>query len=156
MSERSLEASSLSWYKDNLIILPQFPHKWDIQFDGTLYYVPRKRVENYLSGNDTSAISGEKLLFVAEGLDDIGKARGSGYEAITFIGDTVFVSIESINGNRSTSYVVRGLMDFENKKVVLDSSTKHEVKSQTDINNMGEETIISYKNSIYSIHEQMV
>ncbi len=148
LQERELEASGLSWYKDKLIILPQFPHKWEYQFDGALFYIHQKRIKNYLNRVDTTALEGEKLHFIAKGLDDIGKAYGSGYEAITFIDDTVFVSIESINRSKSTDYVVRGIIDFENKKVILDATTKHEVKSQTDIHNMGEETIFVYKNRI--------
>ena len=153
LKERTLESSSLSWYNDNLIILPQFPHKWDSQFDGALFFIPKSKIESYLKGVDRTPIQGEKIQFVAKGLDDIGKSKGSGYEAITFVEDTVFVSIESINKAKSTSYVVRGVIDFDNKKVILDATTKHEVKSQTDIYNMGEETIFSYKMHIYTIHE---
>lgn len=153
LSSRSLEASSLTWYKDYLIILPQFPHKWDDQFDGAIYFVPKERIESYINGENSNPIRGEKIQFIADGLDEIGKSNGSGYEAITFIGDTVYVSIESISDEIGASYIVRGKIDFENKKLILDASTKFEIKSQTGINNMGEETILHFKNYIYAIHE---
>ncbi len=153
LAERTLEASGLTWYKENLIVLPQFPHKWDEQFDGVIYYIPKERINSYISGENRNPIMGEKIYFTADGLDEVGKRRGSGYEAITFIGDTVYVSIESISGDESASYIVKGKIDFEKKKIVLDANSKVVIKSQTGIHNMGEETIFEFKNSVYAIHE---
>ena len=153
LAERSIEASGLSWYKDNLIILPQFPHKWDSENDGAIYFVTKERIEKYIDGSDQIPIYGEKIKFIATGLDSIGKSRGSGYEAITFKKDTVFVSIESVNNNNATSYLVKGIINFEERKIILDSESTFEVKSQTGIYNMGEETILEFGGFIYSIHE---
>ncbi|MCF6269291.1 MAG: hypothetical protein L3J41_06265 [Melioribacteraceae bacterium] len=153
LAERRLEASGLTWYKDNLIILPQFPHKWDDQFDGAIYFIPKERIESYLNGENRNPIKGEKILFAAEGLDEIGKRKGSGYEAITFIDDSVYLSIESVNGGESTSYIVSGVINFEERKITLNANSKIEVESQTGIHNMGEETILTYNASVFSIHE---
>jgi len=153
LSQSEIEASSLAWYNDNLIILPQFPHKWDSQYDGAVYFIPKEKIENYISGKDKNAIIAEKIHFSAKGLDKIGKSNGSGYEAITFVNDTVYVSIESINSNSPSSYIVMGKIDFDKKILVLDTNYMFEIKSQTNIHNMGEETIFSANNSIYSIHE---
>lgn len=153
LTERKLEASGLTWYNDNLIILPQFPHKWDDQFDGAIFFISKGRIESYLSGENRNPIKGEKIHFEAEGLDEIGKRNGSGYEAIIFIGDSVYVSIESVKSDESTSYVVAGFIDFEKKKITLDANSKIEVKSQTGIHNMGEETILTNNSSVFTIHE---
>ena len=153
LAERKLEASGLTWYNDNLIILPQFPHKWEDQFDGAIYFIPKERIESYLSGEDRNSIKGEKIYFSAEGLDEIGKRNGSGYEAIIFIGDSVYVSIESVKRDKSSSYVVAGVIDFEDKMLRLDANSKIEIKSQTRIHNMGEETILTNNSSVYTIHE---
>lgn len=153
LAERKLEASGLTWYNDNLIILPQFPHKWDGEFDGAVYFIPKERIESYLNGENKTPIKGEKIHFIAEGLDEIGKRRGSGYEAIAFVDDSLYVSIESISGDESTSYVVKGKIDFEEKKITLNADSKIEIKSQTGIHNMGEETILTNNGSVFSIHE---
>ena len=153
LSERTLEASGLAWYKNYLIILPQFPHKWDNRFDGALFYIEKERINDYISGKNRKPIIGKRIGFIAKGLDDIGKRKGSGYEAITFVDDTVFVSIESVNNHISTDYVVRGIIDFEKKAITLNADSKKEIKSQTGIHNMGEETILQYRNNIYTIHE---
>lgn len=153
LAERSIEASGLTWYGNNLIVLPQFPHKWNLENDGAIYFVTKERLEKYIDGNNKTPIIGEKIKFIATGLDEIGKSRGSGYEAITFKDDTVYVSIESINGNKATSYLVKGIIYFDEKKIVLNAESKFEVKSQTGIHNMGEETIVEFNESIYSIHE---
>lgn len=153
LAKKEFEASSLAWYKNYLIILPQFPHKWDNQFDGAIYFISQKELNNYISGEDKSPIKGEKIHFIADGLDEIGKRDGSGYEAITFINDKVFVSIESIDKDSSSSFIVKGNLDFENRKLVLDKNSKYEIKSQTNIYNMGEEAIFTHKNYIYALHE---
>ncbi len=153
LAERNFEASGMAWYKENLIILPQFPHKWDDKFDGAIYLIPKVRIEKFINGEDVNPILGEKIQFVAMGLDEIGKRKGSGYEAITFVDDTVFVSIESLSDDEPASYVVRGVIDLEKKRIVLDSNSKFKVKSQTNIHNMGEETILEFKKNIYTIHE---
>jgi len=153
LAKKEFEASSLAWYKNYLIILPQFPHKWDKQFDGAIYFISQKELNNYISGEDKSPIKGEKIHFIADGLDEIGKRDGSGYEAITFINDKVFVSIESIDKDSSSSFIVEGNLDFENRKLVLDKNSKYEIKSQTNIYNMGEEAIFTHKNYIYALHE---
>ncbi len=153
IAERHFEASGMAWYKDNLVILPQFPHKWARKYDGAMFFVSKERVESYINGENRNPIKGEKIEFVAEGLDAIGKTKGSGYEAITFVYDTVYVSIESVSGNESVSYLIKGTIDFEKKRIVLNANSKFEVKSQTQIHNMGEETIFSFKNNIYAIHE---
>ncbi len=153
LSERSIEASGLTWYKDNLIILPQFPHKWSNNFDGAIFFVPKARIENYINGNNRNPIVGEKIDFVAEGLDEIGKRKGSGYEAITFIGDSVYVSIESVRGKISTDFIVQGIIDFNEKKIILDSDSKIEIPSQSGVHNMGEETLFAFGNNIFTIHE---
>ena len=45
-------------------------------------------------------------------------------------------------------------LNTSDKKIItLDANSKIEIKSQTNINNMGEETILTYKNHIYTIHE---
>lgn len=153
IAERTIEASGLAWYKDNLIILPQFPHKWDNQFDGAIYFIPKVRIESYINGENRNPINAEKIQFVAEGLDEIGKRKGSGYEALMFIDDTIFLSIESIRSDESSSFIVKGNIDFNAKKIVLNSDSKFEIKSQTMIHNMGEESILEYENNIYAIHE---
>ncbi len=153
LAERKLEASGLTWYNDNLIILPQFPHKWDDQFDGAIYFISKERIESYISGENRNPIKGEKILFVAEGFDEIGKRKGSGYEAITFVGDSLHVSIESVSSDRSTSCIVNGVIDFNERKISLNAESKIEVKSQTGIHNMAEEAILTYNSSVFTIHE---
>lgn len=153
LAERKLESSGLTWYNDNLIILPQFPHKWDDHFDGAIFFISKERIESYLNGENGNPIKGEKILFSAVGLDEIGKSRGSGYEAITFVDDSIYISIESINGDEATSYIVAGVIDFEEKKITLNANSKIEIKSQTGIHNMGEETILINDTSVFVIHE---
>ena len=153
LAKKEFEASSLAWYKNYLIILPQFPHKWDDKFDGAIYFISQKELNAYISGEEISPIKGEKIYFVADGLDKIGKRDGSGYEAITFINDNVYVSIESIDKDLSSSFIVKGKIDFENRKLILDKNSKHEIKSQTNIYNMGEEAILTNENFIYAFHE---
>ncbi|MCK5086611.1 MAG: hypothetical protein KAQ90_03775, partial [Melioribacteraceae bacterium] len=51
------------------------------------------------------------------------------------------------------SYLVRGVINFEEKKIILDGKTKIEIESQSGLYNMAEETIFTYGKSVYTLHE---
>jgi hypothetical protein len=153
ISEREIETSGLSWFKDKLVFLPQYPHLFGDQKDGNLYFAKKSDLMKIISEKSNEVLQVEPILFSAKNLDEYGKARGSGYEAITFNGNVVYVAIESIEDNGISSYLVKGEVFGELDSIVLDAATLTSVASNTNINNMGEEAITFWNNSLYGIHE---
>ncbi len=152
-SLREFEASGLAWYKAKLVFLPQYPHLFSDKNDGLLYYAEKSGIKKIISGESISELEIVEIPFIAEGLDSIGKARGSGYEAIIFDGNDAYLSIESIDRNGISSYLVKGKVHGDLDSIVVDSSTLTALTSQTGLHNMGEEAITVWHNRVYAFHE---
>lgn len=152
-SERFVEASGLSWYKDYLIILPQFPHKIADSRDGALLAVSKQLIVEYLNNPEAEPITAELISFSANGIDELGKSAGAGYEAITFINDKVYMSIESYDHEKYSSYLVEGKVYGEIDSIAMDARSIVPIVSNSGLKNMGEEAIVSFDNRIIAIHE---
>ncbi len=145
------EFSGLAWYKDKLILLPQYPNSF-AKGSGYLFYISKNEIINYLYLDDPEPIKIHTLKFKDTGLEKYA-STGSGYEAIVFEGDNVFLNIESIDEFKTTGFLVKGKIDFERKIVVVDSEKLGKIKSQSGIHNFSDESILSYKGNLYTIHE---
>lgn len=152
-SERFIEASGLAWFNDYLVILPQYPHKVSDAEDGALLVISKKDIIGYLNSRDPAPLSSRMVPFIAEGLDDIGKRSGGGYEAIAFNENEVFVSIESFDHNSNSSYLVSGRVIGDLESILISSENLVPIESKTGLKNIGEEAIVYYKGSVICIHE---
>jgi len=63
VANRKSEISGLCWYKDNLILLPQFPNRFSKSKFGKIYYIKKYRILNFLTGKDTTSISPKSYHF---------------------------------------------------------------------------------------------
>ena len=152
-SERFIEASGLAWFGDYLIILPQYPHKVSKKNDGALLYLTRAEIEAYLFTDSKKALEPRTVKLIAEGLDSLGKRRGSGYEAVTIKGNDIYLTIESIDNEIASSYLVAGKIFGDLDSIVVTPSFKYAITSNSGLFNIGEESIINYNNEIICIHE---
>ena len=66
-SERNLEMSGLSWYKDNLILMPQYVNELNPAF----YYLTRASINNWLNGDQSQPLSPQKIDIVMPDYDDL-------------------------------------------------------------------------------------
>ncbi len=57
------EYSGMAWAGQNLVLLPQFPDRFPGDEGGNLLSVPKKRIEDYLDGNNTNPIVPRKITF---------------------------------------------------------------------------------------------
>ena len=152
VSNRKSEISGLCWYKNNLILLPQFPNRFSNTTNGKIYYIEKYRILNYLSGKDTSAILPN---YFSINTNDFSKlfSKGSGFEAITPHNNSAYFSIESIKNRKTVSYLIKGTIDTVSKHITLQKETLVEVPDKLNINNMGNESILFWKNHILPIYE---
>ncbi len=120
------EVSGLAWYRDNLILLPQYPERFPDAADSkpptmgrlapaggaTLFAIPKSEIIAYLDGHSKRALVPKCVHFVAP--DFRQSVRGyQGYEAIAFDGDRAILLIEAkgsrVNGRACmTGYIVTG------------------------------------------------
>lgn len=151
--QRFIEASGLAWYGEFLLILPQYPHLVSERFDGALLALRKQQILDYINGINLKPLEAIEIPFIAKGLDDIGKAEGSGYEAITFNGSKVYLSIESFDDKIISSFIVSGQVYGNLDSIVINADSKKTIVSNSKLKNMGEEAIVYYINNLFCIHE---
>jgi len=145
------EFSGLAWYKDKLILLPQYPNSFT-KGSGYLFYLSKNEITNYLYDDNPEPLKLHTIKFNDTGLEKYASI-GSGYEAVVFEGDHVYLSIESIDNFKTTGFLVKGELNFEKKIIDVNSENLGKIKSQSGIHNFSDETILSYQGRIYTIHE---
>jgi len=152
ISEKDSELSGLAWYGDQLILLPQFPNKFVYRNGGTLYSIPKEKLQSVILKKSHEKILPNKIALYADGLEKF-NSNGSGYEAITFIGNTAFISIEYMHNGITEGYLVSGIMSKDKKSLTLNKNTLVKIPLKEHIFNSSCETIVNYKNNIYAIFE---
>ncbi len=152
VAKRSNEFSGLAWYKDNLIMLPQYAGRDSTDGGGFLFSIAKKRILDFINGNDTSPIDAKKIKFVTTGLEKYNNI-GSGYEAIGFDGNKVYVTIESNKGSETIGNLVFGNYNETKNKITLESSSLKIIKAQSGIFNLSEEALLITKNNVVTFHE---
>lgn len=152
VSKRSNEFSGLAWYKDKLILLPQYAGRDSIAGGGFLFSIKKDRILDFIKGRNTSPIAAKKIKFIAKGLKKY-NTIGSGYESIGFYGNRVYVTIESNSLTETIGNVVFGKYDESKNEITLDASSLKVIKSQSEIYNLSEEAILITKSNVVTFHE---
>jgi hypothetical protein len=146
------ELSGLAWYGDYLIMLPQYPDFDTDEADGFIYALPKADITSFLVGEISRPLEPRQVPFVAPGLNDT-IAGFEGYEAITFLGDDVYVAIESEVGDGMLGYLAKGAMAPDLSTLTLDTSKLVTVAPQSDIENMSEESVFATEQVVGTIYE---
>ncbi len=147
-----LEFSGMAWYKDYLVLLPQYPYHKNTNGYGYLYTVSKNSIESFLNGESDNPISPIKIEFIAKGLERFND-RGSGYESIIFRGNEVYLTIESLGEDRTAAYIVKGKVENNLSRIILDSNSVRLIDPQTNIFNIGDESILIYNDKVITLHE---
>ncbi|MBZ0179582.1 MAG: hypothetical protein K8F36_09855 [Melioribacteraceae bacterium] len=153
LSENSSELSGLDWYGDQLFILPQFPFKMSgLDEYGYLYFINKSDILNVLNGDLDNRLNYNQIKLFAEGLEEF-NSWGSGYEAIAFKDDKVYLTIESLDGGETAGYIVTGIYHETDNKIVLEKSTLKKIDQAIEIFNYSEESLLVQDDKILSIYE---
>lgn len=150
-SSRYAEFSGLTWYKDDLILLPQFPYQFGDGLTGSLFLISKDKIKNYLNSASSKPIEPKKIKLFADGLEEFNK-WGSGYEAVAVRGDSIYFALE-LYGNTTKGFIVKGKIDESAGKIVIDSKSLMENDFCNRIENQAEEAITFYEDELIIIHE---
>ena len=82
--DRTLEMSGLAWYKDNLILMPQYVKKEAPSF----YYLNKKNIIKWIEGDKKNPLEPDKIKLELPNFENIIDGF-QGFEAITFFGEIV-------------------------------------------------------------------
>ena len=146
------EVSAMAWCGDQLILVPQYPSMFKADGQASVFAIPKADIVTYLDGSSTDPIDPVMIPFDAGDLADrIGGFEG--FESVTFVGDTVYMTIESRAGSGMVGYLVKGSVTGDCAGIVLDSDVMTPIEPQADLKNMTDETIIVYEDRIYTVYE---
>lgn len=143
----SMEFSGLTWWEDRLVMLPQYPER-----AGGLYFVKKQSLVERLRGNPNAP-----LIPVRWEFSDGGLAKSipgyEGYEAIAFDGDTVYACIESRHNKRMHGWLIKGMVDRERNRIIMDPASKVHLDPPAQLPNMSFEALLVHDGKVYAFFE---
>jgi hypothetical protein len=141
LADAESEISGLAWYREHLLILPQYPDRLDPGADGALFALPARRLADFVSNRDRSALRPVPIHLKAPGLR--ARIEGfQGYEAIAVKGDRVYLAIEAGGDGAPRGYVVAGTLSADLRELRIDTSKIAEIPLQVQLENMAAEAMI--------------
>ncbi|HSR31602.1 MAG TPA: hypothetical protein VLY63_13635 [Anaerolineae bacterium] len=145
------EVSGMAWYGDYVILLPQYPD-FDGEGDGAVYALSKAELLAYLTGARPGPLEPIPVPFVAPGLAE--QIDGyEGYEAIAFLGDRVFLTIEAETAVGMRAYLVSGAIAPDLSSLMLDTATLAEIPAQSPLKNQSDEALLVTGDRLVTIYE---
>ena len=117
-----------------------------------IFAVSKEDILEYLKTKNENVLNYYPIEFIERGLEKYSDL-GSGYEAITFIDSIAFLTIEYMNDDRTESLIVKGELNFNLKRLTLDSTSLIKTPSQDKIFNLSNETITNFGGKLFPIYE---
>ncbi len=151
ISEPKAEISGLAWYGDYLILLPQYPHLFPSNYDGSFFAIPISVIKEYLNGTNSEPIKPIPIELNAPDLKDIIEGY-EGFEAIAFYGNTVFFTVES-SPAEMMGYLFKGTISDDMKTITVEVDGRVELPPRAPISNATDETILVTDDRVITIYE---
>ena len=146
------EYSGLAWAGQDLVLLPQFPDRFPGEEGGNLLVVPKKRIEDYRSGDNRVPIVPRKIAFHdGDVLDAVPGFEG--FEALVVDGNHVYLTIEAKEGEGRRGYIVSGSADWTEGRVRLNRSSLKQIQFETLMFQMSFESLIMWNDLLVTIYE---
>jgi len=143
-----VELSGLAWHGDQLVLLPQYPAR----HGDVLFALRRHRVEAYLDGDRDRPLHARPVPLVAPGLAE-GVEGFEGFEAIAFAGRDAYLAVEATARDRTTGWLVRGRVEDDLARVIVDVEGRVPLRPQTRIENLGYEALVVGPSGVTALYE---
>ena len=151
-SKSNAEFSGLGWHGNMLVLLPQYPDRFEGGPDGALFGIQRDILEACARGEQTGPIEPSPIPFDAGDIQS--QIPGfEGYEAIAFLDDQVFLGIEARRGKDMTGFLVSGRFDPSRQAIKLDPTSLTENPLQVNVDNQADEALLVSDGKLYSFYE---
>lgn len=151
ITSKKAELSGLAWVGDTLVLLPQYPENFGSN-NGVLFAIPKMDILNYLDGKSKEPISPYTIKFIAPGLKD-NIQNYEGFEAIGFLSQNIYLTIESGKNNEMMGYLISGTISSDLKEIVMDTSHKVEIPPAIHADNRTDEAFVIMQDKILTFFE---
>lgn len=154
MNADDAEISGLTWFRDTLVVLPQYPRRNVPDQKRRIYGIPRTALERALRDSTAAPLSMLTISMKADGIENQ-EGRYEGCEAIAFSGNRVFVLVETKKGEGKGmgGTLIGGTVDDALTTVTLDASTPRSVPTQVAIPNMAYEALTIVGDTVVALYE---
>jgi len=152
-AQADAELSGLTWYGDTLILMPENPNLYaTADAAGMFFALSKAEVLAYLDASDPTPLTPTPIPLIAP--DIPATIPGfDGFEAITFVGDRVFLTVEIWLPEEMRGEIVSGTVAPDLSAITLDLDHTVELLPQTDITNLSYESLLPVGDQLVAIYE---
>ncbi len=147
-AERQAEFSGLAWYGDYLVMLPQYPDRYENHF----FIIHQNSILGYLQNRKPVTITPSVLPVNMPDFSSIIPGY-EGLEAIDFLGNQVYITIESESDSGMMGYLITGIVSPGLGGITLNINSLKQIQPQTQLPNFSEEALIVIRDTISTIYE---
>ena len=148
LSDRDSEISGLAWFKDTLILLPQYPS----ELNNALFSLQKSEILSYLNGQRTEPLTPQPIAFQSPDFEE--SIEGfEGFEAIAFSGNQAFLTIEAETDDTLRGYLVAGELSENLSELTISTASPAEILPQSNSPNKADEALFVAGDNIVSIYE---
>lgn len=152
-SEQKAEISSMDWYGDWLVLMPQYPARFKNDLSpASVFVIAKQEILDFVDGRTDQPLRPEKIPFwdgdASKTIDGF-----EGYEAIVFANQEVFLTIETSPGKEMLGYLIKGAVAEDLREIRLDPQKIVEIQPQADIENFSNETLVVVDEVLVTAYE---
>jgi hypothetical protein len=133
-------------------MMPQYPGRFPSRYGGSLFYLPKEEILQFLDGQIPGPLKPRDMAFTAPELrkkiPDFG-----GFEAIAFNGSAVYLSIESRAGSTMKGWFLSGEISPDMSRVIMDPESVRKIPMPVQLRNMGPESLLMAGEDLMAIYE---
>ena len=146
------EFSGLAWYSDTLILLPQYPERFEGGPQGALLALTRAEIEAWLDGTSTAPLDPRPIPLYAEGVKESAVVF-EGFESVAFDGESIYLTIETRGLGGMLGYIIRGQIAPDLSRITLDAGSLTKIKPQAGLGNLTDEALLVTPDGLLSFYE---
>jgi hypothetical protein len=153
VAESGSEISGLTWYEDQLILLPQYPDRFSGGDFSSLFRISKEEILDFLDqGNPSTKISPVRIIFDEKEIP-ARLPRFQGYEAIAVVENKVFLTIELNQKQSMQALLIEGSISGKMNKIILDETTLDSIPVPLQIGNHAYESLVTVGDKLLVIYE---
>jgi hypothetical protein len=148
LSRRRAQLSGMAWYGETLILLPQYPER----FENQLFYLSKQEIAASIRGDTHEPLKPQPIPFLAgDLLDQI--AGFQGFEAIAVDGERLYMTIEAGTNAQMMGYLVTGTIAPDLSEVRLQPERIAKIAPQVHLPNLADEALVVAGERVVTIYE---
>lgn len=150
LKQRSAEISGMDWYGEYLIILPQYLDHADGR---VMYAIPKSEILKALQEPSAPPIEPIRIPVEDQMFGDKDVKDFEGYEAIAFIENQLYLTVEVSSDDGMVGYLISGEIEPDLSRIVLDVDGRQSIPLPQDIDNLTDEAILAVGDQLVTIFE---